>query len=107
MEIIQIIILIFALFAFSRVFINIKNRNLSILESSFWLVFWSIAILAAVFPELVIYVSKYVGVERAVDLVIYLTIMVLAYLIFRLYAFQERQNRQITKIVRTIALRKK
>ncbi len=106
MEIIQIIILIFCAFAFSRVFINIRDRNLGKIEAVFWLIFWALAILALVFPELISWASRLLGVSRGADLAMYTAIILLAYLIFRLYAKLTRVEKNITKIVRTVAIKK-
>jgi small membrane protein len=104
-EMIQIIILLFSLFALSRVFINIRNGNLERLESIFWTLFWVVAIFATAFPELIVNIANLLGVDRGVDLVIYGSIIALAYMIFRLYAQITSMEKKITKIVRTIAIK--
>jgi small membrane protein len=106
METIQIIILIFSLFALSRVIINIKQRNLGKLESIFWPLFWLIAAFVSTFPNTIVSIANFLGVERGVDLIIYGTIVILAYLIYRLYAQVTSIERNITKIVRTISIKK-
>ncbi len=105
MELIQIIILIFALFALSRVFTNIGHKNFDKVEAGFWMIFWLLVIISTAFPEIVSNIAKIFGVGRGVDLVIYFSIVVLSYLIFRLYAYQSRMERNITKIIRTIAIK--
>nr|MBA4405421.1 DUF2304 domain-containing protein [Nanoarchaeum sp.] len=105
MEVIQILILVFSLFALSRVFINIKNKNLSALESIFWILFWLAIVLVGIFPNMIqIFANKF-GVQRGIDLGVYAGIIVLSYLIFRLYAKLENTERRITKIVRSIAIK--
>lgn len=106
METIQIIILIFSLFALSRVIINIRMRNLGKLESIFWPLFWVAAAFVVTFPSIVSNIATLLGVERGVDLIIYGTIVILAYLIYRLYAQVTSIERNITKIVRTISIKK-
>lgn len=105
MEIIQILIIIFSLFALSRVFINIKDRNLEKLEATFWTLFWLATTFVAIFPTSVTIVAELLGVERGVDLIIYGVIILLSYMIFRLYAKLENTEKKITKIVRTIAIK--
>ena len=106
MEIIQIIILIFAFFALSRVIVNIKDDAFSGLEGLFWITFWTLAIIVTISPSLVEYTSIIVGVGRGSDLIIYLTVIFLSYLVFRLYVLLNRQNENITKIVRRIAIKR-
>lgn len=106
MELIQILILIFSIFAFSRVFINIKNKTIGALEAIFWLVFWAAVIFATVFPETITRFANLFGVRRGIDLAVYGSIIILGYMIFRLYAMLENTEKRITKIIRTIAIRK-
>ncbi|MBT3690784.1 DUF2304 domain-containing protein [Candidatus Woesearchaeota archaeon] len=101
MDFIQIIILIFALFAFSRVILNIKNR----LESMFWMVFWLGVMAAAIYPTFVIKLAEILGVSSGIYLSIYATLIVLSYMIFRLYAKLEDTEKKITKIIRTVAIK--
>tara|TARA_Y100000310_G_C20547676_1_gene746414 strand:+ start:727 stop:1050 length:324 start_codon:yes stop_codon:yes gene_type:complete len=107
MEAIQILILIFALFALSRVFVNIKDKNLEKLEAIFWLLFWTTAIFITINPKLASYASEFFGVERGSDMVVYSSIIVIAYLTFRLYAKLTHAEKNITKIVRKIAIDKR
>jgi len=105
MEIIQILIILFCFFALSRVFINIKDRNLEKLEALFWTLFWIVAIFVTIFPTSITIVAELTGVDRGVDLVVYGAMILLSYMIFRLYAKLENTEKKITKIVRTIAIK--
>ncbi len=106
MEIIQIAILLFSTFALSRVFINIKNKTIGRLEAIFWLIFWTAVILASIIPNTIELVANTFGVERGVDLAMYAGMILLSYMIFRLYAKLENTEKKITKIIRTIAIKK-
>ena len=105
MEAIQIIILIFSLFALSRVFINLGNRSLERIEAMFWMLFWVLVIFVAIFPETISSIANIFGVDRGVDLAIYFSIIMLAYLIFRLYSQIANMEKKITKIIRTVAIK--
>lgn len=106
MEIIQIVVIIFSLFALSRVINNIKARNKDKVGMLFWVVFWIAIIFAALLPSLIDSVFLFFGIESAAEFGIYGIIILLAYMIFRLYAKIEDTERKITKIVRTIAIKK-
>jgi small membrane protein len=106
MEVIQIIISVFSMFALSRVLLNIKNRTLGKLESIFWTLFWVAAIFVTIFPIVIVELANLLGVDRGVDLIIYGTIVMLAYTQFRLYAQVTYLERNITKIIRTISIKK-
>ncbi len=101
MEFIQIIIFIFALFAFSRVILNIKNK----LEALFWSLFWAGVMAAAVYPTFVVKLAELLGVSSGIYLSIYTTLIIISYMIFRLYAKLEDTEKKITKIIRTIAIK--
>ena len=58
-----------------------------------------------IFPEFFGYVADILGVGRGVDALMYISIVVLFYLIYRLYAKVDTLERQITYIVREIAIR--
>ena len=94
------------MFALSRVLLNIKNRTLGKLEGIFWTLFWVAAVFISIFPIIVVELANLLGVDRGVDLVIYGTIAILAYLLFRLYAQVTYLERNITKIIRTISIKK-
>ena len=102
----KIIFIIFSLFAFSRVFVNIKDKNLRGKEAFFWLIFWGVAIIILLYPGVSTIISEFLGIDRGVDLITYSGLILLAYMIFRLYAKQTKTEKNITKIVRTIAIRR-
>jgi hypothetical protein len=107
MEIIQIIIVIFALFALSRAFLRFKDNKLTKTEFLFWTLIWLAVIVFAFTPRLTSWVSSLLGIGRGVDLIIYLSIIVLFYLIFRLYVKMESIRKDITLLVRKFAIENK
>ena len=106
MQIIQLLIIVFALFALSRAFLRFKDNALSIRDFVFWLVLWLGLITVASMPELILRVSEILGIGRGVDMILYLGMVALFYLIFRLYVKIENQEKDITSIVRKIAIEK-
>jgi small membrane protein len=103
--IIQIIIIIFALFAWSRAMLRLRDGNISIGEFIFWSLIWSFVIIIAIFPDIITGISKLVGIGRGVDLAVYAGVILLFYLMFRLYVKLDVQSRETTKLVREIAIR--
>jgi len=106
MEIIQIIIVIFALFAFSRSLLRIRDKTISKSEFIFWSCLWLSIIVVALLPETISYFSESLGIEKGLNLIIYASIIFLFYLVFRLYVKIEKNNQNLTKIVREIAKEK-
>jgi len=106
MQIIQLLLIVFALFALSRAFLRFKDNALSIRDFIFWLVLWIGVITIGFLPGVVTKASEILGIGRGVDMVLYLGMVVLFYMIFRLYVKIENQEKDITSVVRKIAIEK-
>ena len=107
MEPIQIIAIIFALFALSRATLRLKDKSINNLQFMFWGLIWTIVIVVAFIPNITSSISQIFGIGRGMDLVVYVSIALLFYLMFRLYIKMDKLDRNITKVVRKIALKKK
>ncbi|MBI4980534.1 DUF2304 family protein [Candidatus Woesearchaeota archaeon] len=107
MELIQVLIVLFALFAFSRVIIRVKKKDITKGEFIFWTLVWILVIFVALLPNLSIYLAKIFGVERGTDVFVYLGLVLLFYLVFRMYVKMEKTEQGLTKVVREISFRKK
>ncbi|WP_456472454.1 DUF2304 family protein [Methanocaldococcus sp.] len=105
MEPIQILGLIIILFAMSRIIIQLKKKNIKLDEGIFWLFVWTLALFIVIYPTFTSYLASILGVGRGIDVIIYISIIVLFYLVYRLYAKLDKLERDITKIVREIAIR--
>jgi len=104
LSIIQILLILFAVFAWSRAFLRMRGKDISIGEFSFWSVIWSTIIVIGLFPKIISHLSELVGIGRGTDLAIYVSILLLFYLMFRLYVKVDSQTIEITKLVRVIAI---
>lgn len=101
----QIILIIFLLFAVSRVLMQLRQRNLTFASFLFWtLVFFS-AIVGVLNPEITSSIAYFLGIGRGADAVIYFSIVILFYLIFRITIVIEEMRYEITNIIREIALK--
>ncbi|MBN2420928.1 DUF2304 family protein [Candidatus Woesearchaeota archaeon] len=107
MEIIQYLLVLFVLFALSRAYLRFKERKIKIKEFIFWLLVWVFAIITVLVPSTAGNLSKILGIGRPADLIIYLAIILLFYLIFRAYVFIDSVEEKITKIVREVAIQRK
>lgn len=104
MSIIQIFIIVFAIFAISRAVRQFRNGALTILWLIFWIVFWLIVSGVVLSPQTTDVIAKFVGVGRGADFIIYISLIVLFYLMFRLFVKIEDVEKEITKLVRKIAM---
>ncbi len=106
LSLIQIIVILFVVFALSRAFLRFKDKKISNMEFVFWVIVW-LAVLTVVFrPEITNVFANYLGIERGIDVVIYLGILLLFYLMFRLYVKIDVLEKNITKVVRKEAIEK-
>jgi small membrane protein len=103
--IIQVLIVLFALFAWSRAFLRMRGKDISVGEFSFWSLIWITVILVGIFPKIITIISGIVGIGRGVDLAVYVSIILLFYLIFRIYVNLDNQKNEITKLVRELSIR--
>jgi len=101
---IKYIIIIFAIFAIYRATIRLKDKFINRGEYILWSTFWIIVIIATLLPKNLDKIAQFVGVERGADLAVYLSIVVIFYLIFKILTRQEKIKQEITTIVRDIAL---
>jgi small membrane protein len=104
MEIIQVLIVIFALFALSRAYLRFKDNRLSKNEFLFWTAVWLAVIVIAFIPNLTSQVSNLLGIGRGIDLIVYISIIILFYIIFRLYVKIENVKSDVTMLVRKFAM---
>jgi len=103
-ELIQIFALIFALFAWSRVFLRYKDKSISKVSLLFWSVIWIAIISVALNPYIITATARFLGIGRAIDVLVYISIIVIFYLMFRLYVKMDGLTQQITMLVRKIAI---
>ncbi|MFA6304868.1 MAG: DUF2304 family protein [Patescibacteria group bacterium] len=100
----QIIVSLFVLLVVFRLFKKFQDNTLKISEFLGWLMIWLVVLTVFWLPQTTSYLARWFGIGRGVDLAIYSAVLILFYLIFRLYLKLDRQQRQITKIIRHLAL---
>jgi small membrane protein len=101
----QIFLVSLIVLALSFVIIKYRERRIGGFVFVAWLLLWTGAAIAVVVPRTTIIVAQALGIGRGVDLVLYVSIIVILYLLFRLFVRMEQMERDLTKLVRTIALR--
>ena len=102
----QIIFIIFAIFAVLGVLKRKQEGQISARGAWFWFLFWAAAIVAVLWPESTTIFANKLGIGRGADLIIYISIAVIFFSVFRLHIKIEAINRDITKVVRKESLEK-
>jgi len=105
LSLIQIVLVIFLFFALSRVVLRFKGGVVSLTGLMFWSSLFALAIVAVLIPDITSRIARAAGIGRGADAVIYASIVLLFYLIFRLHIFLEDIKSDITEIVRKLALK--
>ncbi len=106
MTLLQILAVGFALFALSRAFLRLRDSEIALRQFVLWTFIWLAVIVIALLPETTTFFAELAGIGRGADLILYTSMVLMFYLIFRLYVRFEHLEQDLTKLVREIALEK-
>ena len=101
---IQLIISIFILFALLRVAQNYRARRFSLSATLWWSLVWLAVAVVFWIPDSASRVALLFGIGRGADLVTYSAIIVLVYLVYRLFVRVEHLQHDITELTRAVSL---
>lgn len=102
--VIQIIATIIILIIFSQLIRKILKDKASLTKIIFWVLFWGISLVIIWLPkETIDNIGSIFGVGRGIDVLVYLSIILLFYNNLRLNERIDDMNKKVTKIVREVA----
>ena len=101
---IQIFLLAVVIFAISRVYLRLKEGVITTRMAFFWFLIGIAALFAITLPATTTKIAEFFGVGRGVDIIVYISLALLFYLVFRIYVMIEDLRHQITYIIREVAL---
>lgn len=104
---IQLLLFFFIIFALSRVLLQVKQGNLTFNAFFFWTAVFSMAIIGILYPQLTSKAAEIMGIGRGADAVIYVSIALLFYLVFRISVMIEDIRHEISELVRKLAFKEK
>ncbi|HOV29598.1 MAG TPA: DUF2304 family protein [Candidatus Dojkabacteria bacterium] len=105
--VIQIIATIIILIIFSQLIRKILKDRASLTRIMFWVLFWGIALVIIWLPkEIMDSMGSIFGVGRGIDVLVYLSIVLLFYFNFKQVERMDKLEKEITKVVREIAKKK-
>ena len=104
MLLIQILLILFFLFAIAKVVGRWQTKELTLGALVMWLLFWLCAGTVVLMPNLTSYFAKLVGIGRGADLVVYTSLAILFFVVFRLMVAVGRLRSDITRLTRQITL---
>ena len=102
--VIKTVLLLFILFVVVRTVIRFYCKEVHSRELVVWLVFWGLVSFAVATPKLTDVAANLLGVSRGADLLVYISVLVLFYVVFRISIKLEKIDKALTKVVRKEAL---
>ena len=102
---IQIIVSIFLILIILKTIARYQKKDLSLKETLAWSIVWIGTGVIFWFPQQTDKISQILGINRGADLITYLAIIILAYLVFRIFIHLDRIEKNITKLTRKDALK--
>jgi hypothetical protein len=101
----QIIALIVIAFFLGRLFWQKRKNHINRAEFYFWLLFWSLAAVAIIFIK---WIDEFIAglgfSSQGIDVLFYIAVILLFYLIFRIRLRLESMEKDITRITREISI---
>lgn len=84
--------------------LRLREKVLSTQAAFFWLVIWLGAFAMILLPTTTSQIASLFGVGRGVDVILYISLALLFYLVFRGYVMIEDLRHDITTLVRQLAI---
>jgi hypothetical protein len=100
----QIAVAVLSLAAIISVMSKKKENLLGPMGAFFWVIFWIALVSIVSVPSITQRIADLIGIGRGVDLVMYVSIAVVFFLVFKLHIKVEGLKRDVTRLVRSQAL---
>jgi small membrane protein len=101
---ITIIVTVVAVLVIMRIVLNAMQHRIARPAGIFWTIVWLGIIVVFWSPDIASRLALIVGIGRGADLVLYSAIMVIVYLLYKLFIRCERLEHEITTLTRELAL---
>lgn len=101
----QIIISLFIVAILVKLFRQRQAHKMSPSSFVIWFLLWLAVVVAFWQPDATTYLANWLGIGRGSDLVIYLSVLAIFYLLFKIFVRLNKIDSEITKIVRKDALK--
>lgn len=101
----QIIVLIISILGIALGIHRYRNDSFSTLVFSLWTLAWIAIITITFFPNITTVFALRFGLGRGLDAVYIFSILLLFYIVFKLYNLIEQQKKRINELVSELALK--
>ena len=105
MTLIQLLLIAFVIFVLVGLIRRFRRGDIRQRSLVVWGVLWILIIAAVSMPQTTEILARILGVGRGVDAALYLSIVLLFYLQFKMFSRMEKMERTITAAIRAAALR--
>lgn len=103
----QIILSVFILFILLKTWLSYKTRQISTSFFILWVLLWLVGLFAIFYPGLLGKIANLLNIGRGVDFALYVSIILLFYLVYKINIKIGKLNRDLTKLVRKIVIKNK
>ena len=101
----KILAVFLAVIVISRSYIDFRARVESLQLFVFWTITWTVIVVLALFPAVVDFIISYFGRGVGIGTLLGMAVVLLFFLVYRIYTKLERMDQMLTKTIREIALR--
>ena len=101
----QILVTIFIVFILLKLFLQKQKNKISLLSFLIWVLLWLMVLIVFWLPDTTSYLAAVLGIGRGADLVVYISIVVIFYMIFRIFVRLNKIEDEITTVVRNNAIK--
>lgn len=101
----QILVTVFIVFILFKLFLQKQKNKISLLSFLIWFLLWLAVLLVFWLPDTTSYLAAWLGIGRGADLVVYLSILVIFYMIFKIFVRLNKIENEITRVVRDDAIK--
>jgi len=102
----QSLIVLFAVATIINIVKLKQQGKLGMRGTLFWILFWVGVSVVVIWPYSVQMIARTFGIGRGSDFVLYISVITLFFLVFRLHIKIENINRDVTRVVRQKAIEK-
>jgi len=101
----QLVVTVLAALIWFKILYRLINKQLSLNKAGWWLIGWLIVVIVFWWPGLTSWLALKLGIGRGVDLVMYVAILVIFYLLFKIFIRLDQQHCEIGKIISNLAIK--
>jgi hypothetical protein len=100
-------LILFIGFAVSRAYLRYRDKDIPVSQFVLWLIVWTSIAVLVFLPSTSSWLAQLSGIGRGVDAAFLIGIVLLFYLLFRLYVKMDHLDRDITSVVSRLAEQEK